>query len=525
LSRWTTLFGVMNRGFVMSGAVRLGRVRWAAIGAALAVSLGAGGMGIVNATISSGSKAVYVPIAPCRLADTRPAPDTVGPKSTPIGAGQTHTFTVRGSNGNCSIPTGATAIVANVTAVGPTAQSFMTIWPADQPQPNASSLNYSAGQAPFPNAVTVTLSGDGKIKVANKNGSVHVIVDIAGYYEDHNHDDRYDTKAQVDAKIAANPGPPGEKGDKGDSGVDGVDGAPGPVGPAGPVSASCSATLRWDLPACNATTITVGHNPYAVAFDGAHIWVTSGSNSVSKINPATNTVTATVPVGSSPFGVAFDGAHIWVTSMGSDTVSKIDPATTAVTATVPVGSFPRGVAFDGTSLWVTNSGSDSVSKINPATGTVTATVPVGSSPLGVAFDGTNIWVTNYGSGNVSKINRATGTVTATVPVGSNPLGVAFDGNSVWVADGGNSAVKIDPATGTVTATVTVGANPVGVAYDGNHIWVTNAASDTVSKIDPASNTVAATVPVGVLPVGVAFDGTNIWVANQNSSSVSKIIPF
>jgi hypothetical protein len=182
----------------MSGVSHMLRVRWAAIGAALAVSLGAGGIGIVNATISSGSKAVYVPITPCRLADTRPAPDTVGSKNTPIGAGQTHTFTVRGVNGNCTIPAGATAIVANVTAVAPTAQSFMAIWPADKPQPNASSLNYSAGQAAVPNAVTVTLSGDGKIKAFNKNGNVNVIIDIAGYYEDHDHDDRYYTKGQID---------------------------------------------------------------------------------------------------------------------------------------------------------------------------------------------------------------------------------------------------------------------------------------------------------------------------------------
>jgi hypothetical protein len=180
----------------MAAVSGFGRVRWAAIGAALAVSLVAGGIGIVNATISSGPKAVYVPISPCRLADTRPGTDNVGLKNTPIGPGQTHTFTVRGSNGNCVIPVGATAIVANVTAVAPTAQSFMAIWPADKPQPTASSLNYSAGQAPFPNAVTVTLSGDGKIKAFNKNGNVHVIIDIAGYYEDHNHDDRYLQKYQ-----------------------------------------------------------------------------------------------------------------------------------------------------------------------------------------------------------------------------------------------------------------------------------------------------------------------------------------
>jgi hypothetical protein len=234
----------------MSG---VSRVRWAAVGAAIAVSLGAGGFGIVNATISSGSKAVYVPIEPCRLADTRPGEVNIGTRSTPLGARATHTFTVHGTNGNCTIPNGATAVVANVTAVAPTAQSFMVIWPADKSQPTASSLNYSAGQAPFPNAVTVALSGDGKIKVYNHNGSVHVIIDIAGYYEDHNHDDRYDTKAQIDAKIDANPGPQGDKGDpgepgaagptgpqgepgaKGDPGTPGATGPTGPQGPQGPV--------------------------------------------------------------------------------------------------------------------------------------------------------------------------------------------------------------------------------------------------------------------------------------------------
>jgi hypothetical protein len=207
----------------MSG---VSRVRWAAIGAAVAVSLGAGGIGIVNATISSGPKAVYVPITPCRLADTRPGDDNVGTRSAPLTTRDVHTFTVRGTNGDCTIPTGASAIVANVTAVAPSAGSFMTIWPADKPQPLASSLNYTAGQAPTPNAVTVALSADGKIKAYNHNGNVHVIIDITGYYQDHTHDDRYYTQTQTDEKIAAIPaGPKGDKGDRGDV---------GPTGPQGP---------------------------------------------------------------------------------------------------------------------------------------------------------------------------------------------------------------------------------------------------------------------------------------------------
>jgi YVTN family beta-propeller protein len=485
----------------MSAVSGLGRVRWAAIGAALAVSLGAGGMGIVNATISSGSKAVYVPIAPCRLADTRPAPDTVGPKNTPIGPGLTHTFTVRGSNGNCSIPAGATAIVANVTAVGPTAQSFMTIWPADKPQPNASSLNYSAGQAPFPNAVTVTLSGDGKIKVANKNGSVNVIIDIAGYYEDHNHDDRYDTKAQVDAKVV-------ERTTR--------------------LTDAQIATMRWDQDPGRPSTVTIGSSPWGVAFDGTSIWASNfGSGTVSKIDPATNTVVATVTVGGNPSGLAFDGTNLWVANESANSVSKINPATNAVTATVAVGLNPYGVAFDGTSIWVTNTGSASISKIDPATDAVMASVDVGLSfPWGLAFDGTSVWVANHGSNSVSKINPITNDVTATIPVGLSPIGVAFDGTSIWVTNAVSASVsKINPATNTVSATVAVGANPNGVAFDGTSIWVANQSSANVSKVNPSTNTETDTVVVGSNPYGVAFDGTNIWVINYSSNSVSKIIPF
>ncbi len=179
------------------------RLRWAAVGAAVAISLGVGGFGIARATISSGAKAVYVPITPCRLVDTRPGPSNVGTRATPIGAGQTHTVTVRGASGRCNIPAGASAVVANVTAVSPTAQSHLTIWPADKPRPVASSLNYSAGQAPVPNAVTVALSNDGRISLQNLAGSVDLVIDLAGYYEDHTHDDRYYTRGEIDALIAA----------------------------------------------------------------------------------------------------------------------------------------------------------------------------------------------------------------------------------------------------------------------------------------------------------------------------------
>ena len=50
---------------------------------------------------------------------------------------------------------------------------------------------------------------------------------------------------------------------------------------------------------------------------------------------------------------------------GDDTVSVIDPATKTVTATIDVGAGPWGIVFDGTNIYVTNRQSDTVTKLLP----------------------------------------------------------------------------------------------------------------------------------------------------------------
>src|SRR6476469_2359644 len=92
------------------------RIRWAAIGAAVAVSLGVGGVAATSALVSTGERDAFVPISPCRLFDLRPAPDTVGSRATPLSPGETYTQPVRGANGLCNIPADATAVAMNVTA-------------------------------------------------------------------------------------------------------------------------------------------------------------------------------------------------------------------------------------------------------------------------------------------------------------------------------------------------------------------------------------------------------------------------
>lgn len=177
------------------------RARWTALAAVVAVVF-AGGVVIpgASATVSSGERDAFVPITPCRLFDTRPL-SQVGPRGTGLGNGETYIQPVTGTNGNCTLPSDATAVAMNVTTVNGTIASFLTVWPADAGKPLASNLNWVAGAPAIPNKVDVKLSADGKIDLFNNAGTVDVLADIVGYYVDHNHDDRYYTKTHVDSTV------------------------------------------------------------------------------------------------------------------------------------------------------------------------------------------------------------------------------------------------------------------------------------------------------------------------------------
>ena len=355
---------------------------WTALGAVVTVVLGGGGLVVTHATSSSGERDVFVPITPCRLFDTRPE-TLVGIRNAPIGAGATMVQAVWGTNGNCALPLDATAVAMNVTTVNGTAGSYLTIWPSDSAMPLASSLNWVPGSPPTPNKVDVKLSATGTISLFNNAGTVDVLADVVGYYTDHNHDDRYYTKTQLEQ-------------------------GPTSIGILQRVSKQQIALLRWDQDPAHAGTFTTRTNPNGVAYDGTNIWVANyGSSTVSKINPINGVILDDYATGSGPEGVAFDGSNIWVANANSNTVSKINPNGTAPGTPIDytTGVNPAGVAFDGSNIWVANSGSNNVTKINP-----NATAPgtpinytTGTGPVAVAFDGTNIWVTGYSNNNVTKI--------------------------------------------------------------------------------------------------------------------------
>lgn len=118
----------------------------------------------------------YTPAGPVRILDTRSG---IGGPIAPVGPGKMISLQVTGSNG---VPaSGVTAVVLNVTAVNPTADSYVSVYPDGGPRPTVSNLNFTAGQT-FPNLVIVPVGSNGQVDFYNNTGSVDLLADLAGYY-------------------------------------------------------------------------------------------------------------------------------------------------------------------------------------------------------------------------------------------------------------------------------------------------------------------------------------------------------
>lgn len=118
----------------------------------------------------------FAPVTPTRLLDSR---DGTGGWTDPLPAGAVRPVAVRDAAG---VPATATAVVANLTVTGGTANSYLTLWPSGVAQPIAANVNFAAGQTTS-NLATVKIGDDGAIDVANASGSTDVVIDVVGYYD------------------------------------------------------------------------------------------------------------------------------------------------------------------------------------------------------------------------------------------------------------------------------------------------------------------------------------------------------
>lgn len=120
----------------------------------------------------------FVPITPCRVADTRGYgfSGAFGPPS--IGGGSTRSFPIPSSS--CGIPANAQAYSLNLTAVPPGPLGYLTAWPTGELQPLASNLNSSNGQV-VAGAAIIPAGSNGAVSVYVSN-ETDLVIDINGYF-------------------------------------------------------------------------------------------------------------------------------------------------------------------------------------------------------------------------------------------------------------------------------------------------------------------------------------------------------
>lgn len=190
------------------------RSRWAAVGAATAISLGAGGI-FVSQAATVGSESAVVTVTPARILDTRDGTDLglPGPFVSAVSQKLQVTGAVPTATGTKTVvPIGATGVLLNVTAVRTSANGFVSVRPGDASgAPTTSSLNVTAGVT-VPNAVQVALptagADAGKIDIVFDalgvaGPTTDILVDVVGYATDAAFEDLISDVNDLDQRLTA----------------------------------------------------------------------------------------------------------------------------------------------------------------------------------------------------------------------------------------------------------------------------------------------------------------------------------
>jgi Regulator of chromosome condensation (RCC1) repeat len=121
----------------------------------------------------------YTPLVPARLLESRLGAITVDGLSQGTGFRAAGSVTELQVSGRGGVPADASAAVLNVTVTGAQGDGFVTVWPCGTDKPNASSLNFAAGQT-IANAVITKVGSGGKVCLSTSTAT-HLLADINGY--------------------------------------------------------------------------------------------------------------------------------------------------------------------------------------------------------------------------------------------------------------------------------------------------------------------------------------------------------
>ena len=264
--------------------------------------------------------------------------------------------------------------------------------------------------------------------------------------------------------------------------------------------------------------------------------ISIGSNSVTFIDTATNTVKHTTYVGRSPHEAFFrpDGKEVWVSIRGEDYIAVLDGTTYKETGRITVPNGPGMTIFspDGKYGYVCSSFSPETVVIDTASKQIVGRVKQASPfcpDIAATPDGKQVWLTLKDVGKTMVFDAKppfgvlrtidTGPITNHVNIVRNK-----NGQFAYVTVGTENIVKVFRTSDFAqVASIPVGALPHGLWPSGNgtRLYVGLENADAVAAIDTLTNKVTATIPIGQGPQGVAY----VPGAVPNGNGVGNLAPL
>jgi DNA-binding beta-propeller fold protein YncE len=281
-----------------------------------------------------------------------------------------------------------------------------------------------------------------------------------------------------------------------------------------------------------------------IAASASAIWIHDGpSGTVTRIDPATDTVVARLAIGGSDVGaVAIDQQAVWVAEASTGVVSRIDPERNQVTATVPLPPGSALLTVSPGAIWVVNVPNNTVTKIDEQTTRVVATLSTPPLPIGVTFGAGSVWICSRqgGAAAVTRLDPQTNRIQAQIDVskdrGGKDRGLQCNGDLQVTAQGVWAPIfdtlsplrqhlleRIDPVTNKVTDLISLEAdmNP-SIAADDHGVWVCDPTSGLI-RVDPQARRVVADVQLSGGD-SLALGAGSLWLTRTSDNSVVRITP-
>ncbi len=193
-------------------------------------------------------------------------------------------------------------------------------------------------------------------------------------------------------------------------------------------------------------------NAVAVGFEA--VWVADPAefhSSLTRIDPATNQVVGSpIVTGGEPLVVATGFGAIWTADHDDGTVTRIDPASATVTATIEVGAAPHSMAVGAGAVWTGNWHVNSLTRIDPALNLAAGDpIALDFRPGAIVAGDDAVWVAaepdreEAADDRVVRIDPTTGAVVETLHAGARVVALALTGDALWVvADEPDQVLKI-----------------------------------------------------------------------------------